>query len=494
MADLITDFRGQWLGVGFKAATPQHSAEHGLETAAHASIAGIDARAWDALAPGSAEGYDLYRTLETITPPGFKLGALTVRDGRQLIAAAPMFRCDFRLDTPFQGRIRALTDRVHHLAPRLTTLRIIGLGSPMSDNCNINLHPNLTPEQSTAARVALVDRLMALAKAEASQVIVVKSLGSETPDWHATLDQRQFSRIRSVPVVALPLPYTCLDHYLASLPDKMGAYFKRKMKPASALRIEYRTSIEGLEGQIQRLYESTLQQSAVSYGEFDALHPDYVSNLLRNLGPRAQLMLCWRGDELLSFQIFIVGAKRIIANKIGMQYPEAREFNLYFVNWLKMIEFACERGIAEIEMGATTYAAKMLFGGQLEPRNIYFRFQNGVANTLTRPLHGLFDFEKNDPELQRLAAQKLEAANALTATLPLKTAPSQHRDTTSQALKPQSPKNTTGKKQKARAGERPSAQMPPGLAKHSQSTPGQIAPDKSVSVAIGSDHTGQQAP
>ena len=412
MADLISDFREHWLGFSCRKAGASTQAERGLETAAHASLCSIDPRAWDALDPGAAEGYDFYRTLESITPPGFRLGALTASQGRDLVAAAPMFRCAFRLDTPFQGRIRPLLDKLHQRYPRLTTLRIIGLGSPMSDNCNINLLPGLNVEQRKAAQAALLDRLTVLAKDEGSQVIVVKSMGREAAYWHAALDARRFSCIRSVPVATLPLPFANLDHYLASLPDKMGAYFKRKMKPATALRIEYRTSIEGLEGRIKQLYESTLLHSSVSYGEFDALHPDYVTNLLQHLGLRAQLMLCWRGDELLSFQIFIVGDKRIIANKIGMQYPEAREFNLYFVNWLKMIEFATERGIPEIEMGATTYAAKMLFGGQLDPRSIYFRFQNGIANTLTRPLHGLFDFEKNDPELQKIAAQKLAAGKS----------------------------------------------------------------------------------
>ena len=125
MADLISDFRDHWLGFSSRTAGASKQAERGLEIAAHASLCSIDRGAWDALDPGAAEGYDLYRTLESITPPGFRLGALTASQGRDLVAAAPMFRCAFRLDTPFQGRIRPLLDKLHQRYPRLTTLRII---------------------------------------------------------------------------------------------------------------------------------------------------------------------------------------------------------------------------------------------------------------------------------------------------------------------------------------------------------------------------------
>ena len=104
----------------------------------------------------------------------------------------------------------------------------------------------------------------------------------------------------------------------------------------------------------------------------------------------------------MSFQLFLVGADRVLAKQIGMKYPEARELNLYFVNWLKLIEFAIEHRIPGVEMGATTYATKLLFGGQLERRWLHFRFRGALANTALSPVAPLFDFERNDPELQKL--------------------------------------------------------------------------------------------
>ena len=175
------------------------------------------------------------------------------------------------------------------------------------------------------------------------------------------------------------------------------------MKTLPQLRVELTRSTQGLENRMVELYHATLQQSRVSYADFDRIGPGYFASFLERQPDQAWLMLFWRGADLVSFHLFHAGEHRLISNKLGMRYPDAREFNLYFNNWLKIIEFATARGIREIEMGATSYAAKLMFNGHLEPRWVHFRFTRPAINQLTRPLHRLFDFERNDPELKSLA-------------------------------------------------------------------------------------------
>jgi hypothetical protein len=48
------------------------------------------------------------------------------------------------------------------------------------------------------------------------------------------------------------------------------------MRSATQVRIEYRSSsVVGLEARIAELFESTLKQSKVDYGDFEKLDPDY---------------------------------------------------------------------------------------------------------------------------------------------------------------------------------------------------------------------------
>lgn len=373
----------------------------------HASLDEVAPRDWDALFPGSPEDWGFYRAVEDSPPDGFRLGALTcVNPDGGLLAAVPAFQIDYRLDTPFQGRLRTIADWVNRRRPGLTSLGVIGLGSPLSDSCSLGFAPSL----DAAGRNAVLHRMLGWLGSEADRtkaaIVAVKSMGAEAAEFDANFEAAGFAKVTSVPVVTLDVHAASLDAYLKGLKRQHRSYFRNKLKTLDQIRIEFRRSAAGLESELIRLYEATLAQSGVSYGEFDRIGPDYFRAFLERQGDRAQLMLFWQGDKLVSFHLFHVGARRIISNKMGMSYPEARELNLYFINWLKIIEIACERQVPEIEMGATTYAAKLLFGGTLERRWLHFRFRRPWLNRISRPLHGLFDFERNDAELKKLVAER----------------------------------------------------------------------------------------
>jgi hypothetical protein len=374
-----------------------------LDARWHASLDEIAPCEWNALFPDEPEDWAFYRAIEDAPPEGFGLGALAVRDAAgALIAAAPAFSLRYRLDTPFQGRLRRLADAIHARLPALTGLTVLGLGSPLSDSCSIGFADGLAAEGRARAFRALLQGLGREAVARRVAIVAVKGLADSDGPLAAPLAAAGFGRVRSVPVVMLPMPHASLDAYLASLKRRYRSYFRSKMKTLPQLRIETRASAAGLGQQIVALYEATLARSGVSYGDFDRIGPDYVDRFLARQGERARLLLFWRGDTLVGFHLLHAAGRRIISNKMGMRYPDARELNLYFINWLKIIELATAERIAEIEMGATTYRAKLLFGGHLAPRWIHFRFRSRVLNAMLRPLAPLFDFERNDPELRLL--------------------------------------------------------------------------------------------
>ena len=381
-----------------------------LRVQVHPGVDSIAQPDWERLFPGDPESWSFYRSGDQAPPPGFTLGAISVQHNGRIVAAATLFRTVYRFDTSFQGRMRQIGDWLFKRLPALVSMRVMGLGSPLTDHCHVGFHPDLTPLQRDEVLRALLDGLSAQAKREKAPLLAAKALTTaQTDALEPVFKQRAFTRVTSLPVVILNLPFRDEAHYFSSLPPRTAAYLKRKFRPMENLRIEYRTSIAGLEDQINALYKATLAQSPVDYGEFGHVHDDYFPKILANMGDKAQFMLCWLDDELLSFQLFVVGERDIVAKCIGMRYPQAKDHNLYFINWLMMIRFAQEHDKSRICMGGTTFNTKMLFGGNIEKRWIYFRFRNPIRNAILPWLAPAFDFEKNDPELQAMAAQQAQA-------------------------------------------------------------------------------------
>lgn len=385
-----------------------------LRADVHATIADIPQAAWDALLPGEPESWAYYKAAEVTPPEGFSLGAISVSSAGRLVAVAPMFRVAYRIDTPLQGALRRASQWVFEHAPRLVSLPVVGIGSPFSDNCTIGFASDLGVEQRRQAFAAMLAAIESLAQADKSVLIAVKSMDGQGDDLATEFNAHRFSRVTSVPLVMLDLPFTSFDAYLESLPAKTRGYFKRKMRARSKVRMEYRTTLEGIADKVYDLFQSTLQHSKVDYGDFEQVPADYFARVLAEMGEGIQCQLWWLNEELVGFQFSLVGRTRIVTKHIGMKYPEAKDLNLYFLNWLSMIEFAIARGIPRIEMGATTYATKLLFGGHLSQRWLYFRFRGDIANFVFRPLAPLFDFERNDPELKALRDQA-EAPQARSA-------------------------------------------------------------------------------
>jgi GNAT acetyltransferase-like protein len=369
------------------------------------SITHIPKGAWEEMLPGEPECWDFYRCVESAPPPGFTVSAIAAFEGRRILAAAPVFGIDYRLDTPFQGTMRKCSDWLSRRWPRLLTRSVMGLGSPMSDSCTIGFAPHLLPFQQRRIFSSLLATLGSEAEKRGTSILAVKSLGSQAEQLAPSLGKHGFHRVTNLPVVALPALFGGMDEYLFSLPKKTRTYMKRKMRSLPELRIEFRHSAEGIEDQLFPLFENTRNQSKSRYGEFEDLNCDLFKRVMGELGDKARLMLCWKGDRLMSFLLMLVASDRVIGKYIGMVYPEGPELNLYFVMALKMIEMAIEGGIGRVEMGVTTYPTKLLFGGHMERRWLYYRCMNRFQDAAIHAFDFLFDFERNDPDLRRLGAR-----------------------------------------------------------------------------------------
>jgi hypothetical protein len=386
------------------AIAPPHDSRAGLAVRVLPGVGAIPRDQWEALLPGEAEGWDYYAVCEACPPPGFVLQAIGVWAGDRLIAAAPIFRLTYRLDTPLQGRWRALGDWLARTFPRYVKLPVMGLGSPLADRCHIGLAADLPADRREAAVGALLKGLDDYAAAEGVEILALKDIADgDVRSVGRPLEAGGFTRVGSLPVAVLDLqPFKTEADYLASLSAATRKDIRRKLRGAGRIRIEERREIGDVEERIVELYDSTRGQSGFDYGDFEKLSPQYFRGVVAGLGERAVTFLYWLDDELIGFNLCLIEQGRTIDKFIGMRYPAARDHNLYVVSWMTNVRYCLAHGIPLMQTGQTAYSSKIRFGSRLDPLWLAYRHRRPFWNWVFAKGGRLLAFDRMDPDLARM--------------------------------------------------------------------------------------------
>jgi hypothetical protein len=379
------------------------------------SITGLPREDWDRLFPGRAEGWDYFRACEQAAPEGFQASAMAAYTGAALVAAVPLFRTDYRLDLSLEGPLKPVVEWIHRSAPKLVALPVLGMGSPLTEECLIGFQPGIKEHDRIAAFEALLRGMNDHAAENKIPLLALKDVMDRDATWaNGLLKKQGFTGVATLPVATLHLPFSSEDEYLASLSSSMRSDLRKKMRRANKVKFEFRDSIADIEDEIAALFEETRANSKVDYGSFDEVPATYFREVMRNCHGKAHVMLGTIDDKLISFNISLTEPDRLLAKYIGMRYPDAREHNLYFLNWMAMVRYCIDRGIPWMQAGHTSYRQKARLGCKLKRSWIYFRHRNMLINPLFKGFGPMMAFDQMDPDLQALGddAPYLEAGAA----------------------------------------------------------------------------------
>lgn len=368
-----------------------------------ASISQIAADDWNRLFPDAAENWGYFRACEAAHSQHFTLSAIAIYDGQRLIAAAPLFRLDYRLDTTLPAGFKRFGDWLARIAPRLVKMPVLGLGSPMTEECPIGIDAGLDAPTRERAFAALIDGMHAHAKAQRIKILALKDVTDTDAQWAgAPLQSAGFARMASLPVAVLPLPHESIEGYLKTIPSRARSDMRRKFKSAEGIAVEWRDNIDDVHDEIIALYRATRANRKASYEAFDEVPEDYFRQVMRHANGNARVMLCRVGGVLASFNLCLVEKDKVIGKFIGMNYELARQNNLYFVNWLKVMEYCIENKIPALQTGQTTYTVKARLGCKLKRSWIYFKHRGLVMGLLFRLAGPHLSLEAADPDLRAL--------------------------------------------------------------------------------------------
>lgn len=379
------------------------------------SLAQIAREDWDRMFAGRVEGWDYFRACELTAQPSVANSVLVAFEGNLPVAAVLLFQIRYRLDMDLPDGLRPVVSLVGRVLPDLVRVKVLGMGSPLTEECPIGFHPRLSTTERSNAFAALLDAMHSQSVLQGVSMLALK----DVTDEHSTLIahvmiQRGFTRVPTLPVATLHLPFNHADQYLATLSPNMRRDLRRKLKNVGKVTVEVCHSIAGIEAEIVELFRETKAKCKVDYDGFDDVPAEYFPAVIASLGDKALIVLCRVDGVLAGFSLSLIEQNRVIGKYVGMRYPLAREHDVYFINWMAVVCYCIAHGITWLQTGQTTYKQKIRLGCQLKRSWVYFKHRGRVLGPVVRSVGSRLRFDLLDPDL----ATEAEALPYLSLTPP----------------------------------------------------------------------------
>src|SRR5262249_7557914 len=143
----------------------------------------------------------------------------------------------------------------------------------------------------------------------------------------------------------VPINFANVDEFLRRLPRSHRRDLRRKLKARDALDIEWintgeRFSDTSLVEELYRQYLAVYQRSKY---QFDKLTYDFFQSVLTSRTNDGLVCLYRKDGKVIGHNLCFLYNGNLIDKYVGFCYPDAREFNLYFISWLENIQYAASK-------------------------------------------------------------------------------------------------------------------------------------------------------
>jgi hypothetical protein len=312
-------------------------------------------------------------------------------------AGQPLFRTGFDLLTTLDRRVLAKLRKLPLYARWAKRLRF---GACFAGTTVTEYAP--LPAASSAEE--LLDSL--LAEHGAGQTLLIfKDLPEASPllgeadnAFAETLAQeaakRGFMEVRGQALAYVPVNFRCVEEYLGRLSAGRRKDLRRKMKTRARLEVEIlplgdrRFADKELLREFYAMYMEVFRQSEI---HFDLLSPEFFAALLQSREADG-VVFCYRcGGRLAGYNICFIHQGRLVDKYMGLNYPLARELNLYFTSWMVNLEFALERGLGMYIAGWTDPEVKAGLGADFTFTRHLVRIKNPALRAALSPLRRFFE-------------------------------------------------------------------------------------------------------
>jgi predicted N-acyltransferase len=377
-----------------------------VEVTIHNSIRELDVAEWDEIV-GEGCFFQTHSALSFLEQDlaGCRPRYLTFRTGEGRLAghvAAYTMGTDLLIFS--RGRLKAAVDRIRRLVPGCLTARVLECGCPLAPGNPLSLRKGVDFADVAGPLVRALDTIAA---EEGIRLILMRDFREEEMSSLASLETLGFNRISNLPTTELEIRWASFDQYVAAMRSHHRVNLLRRLRIARrrGLTVRLRRDFSGLAEQLARQWRN-VHDRAKEYRR-EQLGSEFYRGVEEALGRRCQLLEVLDGETLVAHALIAVDRATLAWLFFGRGDGEIRD-GAYFLAMARIIELAIEERVERIEMGLTTYFAKLDVGARMVPLWMFLRFRGALFGGV---LPSLYHFFNAVPEVRSKAVFKSQPAS-----------------------------------------------------------------------------------
>jgi hypothetical protein len=339
----------------------------------------IGKEAWDAcFASGSV--YDSFELVQAVhhgrisgVEPNYLVGK---HDGR-IIFVLPCFRFPLSLSLLAPQSVQQWIERLRKVFPRAMYFDTFIAGSTVAI-CKDSLGIAQIPRgDRLAVLIRVKQQILERAQKLGSGLVVFKEITTDDLPLLQRALEPEFTIVESLPTMFLPVSDKG-PPYIDRLRKKQRVLLRKRkrMFQEAGLRWEVATDFAPYAEAFVPLY---LQVLARAETRLETLTADFFREVSNRLGDRSFALLCFKGTQLVAFEIFLQDEQWLQPMYLGMDYAFRDHAALYFNCLYRIIEECENRGYPVVQLGQSAYEAKGLLGAVMARLYVGLYHRNGLA-------------------------------------------------------------------------------------------------------------------
>jgi hypothetical protein len=307
---------------------------------------------WSRAFAGERKDHRFYELIEDTLKDGFSYGYFVVENGADVCAIQPYFILDQDLLGGINGIAKRSFDAVRRVWPRFMRAHTLMVGCSAGEG-----HLDTGESSDAALAEALARALPRLARELGCVMIALKEFPASYRAAMACLSDAGFTRIPSMPMTKLALPFKDFDEYMRTkLSAGTRMKLRRKLRACASAQppvtLEVTQDASGMVDEIYPLYLNVFARSPL---QFEKLTKEFLAEIGARM-PDKTRFLVWRQEgRAVAFALCMVDGDDIYHEYVGFDYSVAFNLHLYYRVFHDIVEWTIANGYRELHSGSLNY-------------------------------------------------------------------------------------------------------------------------------------------